>query len=133
MRALSFRILVALGILLLSATAFASNVVVTGTTTFASLDGGPEDADHVVNGVFTVAGDLTVNGSINCNDTGGNSSACAMSFNVAHDLTVNAGGALYAENRSGTGTGGAITMVVGHDLVLHGASTTLAAAIISSN
>jgi hypothetical protein len=133
MRALSLRILIALSVLVFSATAFASNVTVGGTTTFASLDGGPDDADHVVNGVFTVAGDLTVNGSINCNDSGGSTSACAMSFNVAHDLIVNAGGALYAENRSGAGTGGAITLTVGHDLVLHGATATLAAAIISSN
>ncbi|HMC70294.1 MAG TPA: cadherin-like domain-containing protein, partial [Mycobacteriales bacterium] len=110
-----------------------ANVTVTGTTSFASLDGGPDDADHTVNGVFTVNGNLIVNGTINCNDTGGSSSACPMSFNVSGDITINAGGALYAEDRSGTGTGGAITIAAGGNLVMHSATATLPAAIISSN
>jgi hypothetical protein len=110
-----------------------ASVTISGTTTFAALDGGPDDQDHVVNGIFTVNGDLIVNGSITCNDTGGSSSACAMSFNVSHDLIINAGGALYAENRTGSGTGGAITLAVGHDFVMHSASGTSGPAIVSSD
>ena len=133
MRNLSLSVVVLASLLFVPVFAHAANVTVSGTTAFASLDGSADDEDHTVNGVFTVSGDLTVNGSINCNDTGGSSSACAMSFNVGRDFIVNAGGALYAENRTGTGTGGAITLSVGRNLVLHSASGSSAAAIVSSN
>src|SRR5207253_4435455 len=99
MRNLSLSVVVFASLLFVPSLAHAANVTVSGTTTFASLDGSADDEDHAVNGVFTVSGDLTVNGSINCNDTGGSSSACAMSFSVGRDFIVNAGGALYAENR----------------------------------
>jgi hypothetical protein len=135
MRFPALRLFAAFFVLALSlpTVAHAANVTVTGTNAFSALDGSAQDEDHAVNGVFTVSGDLTVNGTINCNDTGGSSSACAMSFSVGRDLTVNAGGALYAENRTGTGTGGAITLAVGRDLALRAASGTSAAAIVSSN
>ena len=120
-------------LLLFAASAFAGNVTVSGTVNFSALDGSVDDEDHAVNGVFTVGGDLIVNGTILCIDDSGRTSACPMSFNVGHDLIVNAGGAIYAENRTGTGTGGAITLAVGHDLILHAASGSSAAAIISSN
>ena len=45
MRSLSIRVLIALSILLVPAFVYA-DVTVSGTTTFASLDGGPDDADH---------------------------------------------------------------------------------------
>src|SRR5258708_10566521 len=84
--------------------ALAANVTVNGTTSFSALDGSVDDADHVVNGVFTVNGDLTVNGTINCNDgVGFPVSPCPMQFNVSGNMTVNAGGALYAEDRIATG------------------------------
>jgi hypothetical protein len=133
MRSLSIRLFAGLLLLVTPVALSAANVTISGSTTFAALDGSADDEDHAVNGVFTVSGDLTVNGAINCNDTGGSSSACAMSFHVGHDLVVNAGGALYAENRSGTGTGGAITVLVGHDFVMHSAAGSSAAGIISSN
>src|SRR3954468_832381 len=104
MRFLSRRILVVVSLLFVPVFAHAANVTVNGTVSFASLDGSLDDADHVSNGVFTVNGDLTVNGTINCNDDGSSASACAMSFNVTHDFIVNAGGALFAENRTGGGT-----------------------------
>jgi hypothetical protein len=133
MRALSLRILVAASLLFVPLFAHAANVTVGGNVSFASLDGSVDDADGVANGVFTVTGDLVVNGTINCNDDAGRVSACAMSFNVGHDFTVNAGGAIYAENRSGGGTGGAITLSVGHDFAMRAPSGTLAGAIISSD
>ena len=132
MRSSFFRLLVSLLVISIPVSVLAHDVTVSGTTTFAALDGSSGDHDGVVNGVFTVSdGDLTIAGVVNCNDSG-SESACAMSFNVSGDLVVAAGGALYAENRSGGGTGGAITLSAGRDLILHGASGGLGAAIVSS-
>ena len=111
----------------------AANVTVNGTVNFSALDGSADDEDHTVNGVFTVSGDLTVNGTILCIDDSGRESACAMSFNVGHDLVINAGGGIFAENRTGTGSGAPITFTVGHDFVMHGPATTLAGAVVSSD
>jgi hypothetical protein len=113
--------------------AFATNVTVNGTTNFSSLDGSVDDQDHLVNGTFTVNGDLIVNGSINCNDDGpGNLSGCAMRFAVTGNVLMNAGSALYAENRIGTGSGGSITINAGGNVTLHGAAGSLSGAVISS-
>lgn len=121
MRSLSVRLLLSFLVLLVSPALLAHDVTLTGTQSFASLDGSSNDHDGTVNGVFTVSdGNLTVNGVVNCNDTSGSGSACAMSFNVSGNLTINSGGALYAENRTGAGTGGAITLTVGGDLALNG-------------
>src|ERR1051326_6919403 len=85
---------VLVAIVAFSAPAFASNVTISGSATFASLDGSAQDDDHTVNGVFTVNGDLTVLGSITCNDasSGAGSSACPMAFNVSGNVTLAAGG-----------------------------------------
>ena len=113
--------------------AFAANVTVNGTTNFSSLDGSVDDQDHVVNGTFTVNGDLIINGSINCNDDGpGNLSGCAMKFDVTGSVIMNAGSALYAENRIGSGSGGSITIDAGGNVTLHGAAGSLPGAVISS-
>src|SRR5436305_4307306 len=120
MRSLSVRVVLSLVVCLAAPALFAHDVTLTGTTSFAALDGSSLDHDGVANGVFTVSdGNLIVNGSINCNDDVA-TSACAMSFNVSGDLVVNSGGAIYAENRTGGGTGGAITLGVGGTLVLNG-------------
>ena len=132
MRSSLIRVLAVLSILLVPAFAFA-NVTINGTANFASLDGGPDDADHLANGVFTVNGDLTVNGTINCNDDGaGANSACAMQFVVSGNLVLNAGSAIFAENRTKAGNGGDITFTVGGDVIIHGPSGSLAGAIVSS-
>jgi len=121
MASLCLRRLLILSLLLISPALFAHDVTLTGTQTFASLDGSASDHDGSANGVFTVSdGNLTVNGVVNCNDDGVGDSACAMAFAVSGNLTINSGGALYAENRSGGGTGGAITMTVGGNLALNG-------------
>jgi len=113
--------------------AFATNVTISGTTNFSSLDGSVDDADHVVNGVFTVNGDLSVNGTINCNDDGpGANSACAMQFAVSGSLFLNPGSAVFAENRTKSGNGGDITFTVGGDALLQGASFSQAGALVSS-
>ena len=131
----SLRVLFAFVLLLLGLAfpAHANDVTVSGTVSFSSLDGGPDDEDHTVNGVFTVSGNLTINGTINCNDDSGSDSACAMRFNVGHDLIINAGGGVFAENRTGTGSGGAISFTVGNNFVMHGASGGLGAAIVSTD
>ncbi|MCU1347583.1 MAG: hypothetical protein JWO56_613, partial [Acidobacteria bacterium] len=131
MRALSLRIFVCVSLLFVPAVLSAANVTVSGTTTFAALDGGADDADHAHNGVFTVNGNLTVNGSITCNDSGGGS-ACPMSFNVSGDVLLNPGSSLYAENRQGNGNGANITLTVGGNLLLKGNSGLTAGALVSS-
>lgn len=120
MRSLSFRLLFSVTALMVVPIAFAHDVTLTGTSSFASLDGSSSDHDGVANGVFTVDdGNLIVNGVVNCNDDT-STNACAMAFNVSGNLTVNAGGAFYAENRSGSGKGAAITLTVGGTLSLNG-------------
>ncbi|HEX8409197.1 MAG TPA: tandem-95 repeat protein [Thermoanaerobaculia bacterium] len=107
---------------LIAVPVLAHDVTISGTNSFASLDGSSSDHDGAANGVFTVNdGNLAVTGIINCNDdTGASDSACSMAFAVSGNMSVNAGGALYAENRSGSGTGGAITLTVGGNLALSG-------------
>ena len=120
MRTHSLRLVSFLFAVLLVPVASAHDVTITGTTTFSSIDGSASDHDGVANGVFTVSdGSLLVNGVVNCNDDS-TVSACAMAFTVSGDMTVGTGGALYAENRSGSGTGGAITLNVGGNLTLSG-------------
>ena len=134
MRSLSVRALLSLFVLLvLTPAVFAHDVTLTGTQSFASLDGSASDHDGTVNGVFTVSdGNLTVNGVVNCNDDGGGDSACPMTFAVSGNLTINSGGALFAENRSGGGTGGAITLTVGGHLALNGNAVVSTASSSSS-
>src|SRR6059058_2206429 len=63
--------------------AMADNVVISGNVTFAALDGSSLDHDGLANGTFTVNdGDLTVLGSINCNDDT-TRDACSMNFAVS--------------------------------------------------
>src|SRR5436305_248515 len=107
MRSLSIRVVLAFSLALVPMYALAANVTISGTTAFAAIDGGVDDEDHVANGVFTVTGNLTVNGTINCNDDGaGANSACPMQFMVGGNLVLNAGSAIFAENRTKAGNGG---------------------------
>jgi hypothetical protein len=133
MRSLSVRVLLSLCLVLGASSALAHDVTISGTTSFAALDGSSLDHDGVANGIFTVNdGNLTINGVVNCNDDGGSDSACAMAFAVSGNMTINSGGALYAENRTGTGSGGAITLTVGGNLVLNGTAIVSAASRSSS-
>jgi len=102
----------------LASPVYADNVTVSGNVTFASLDGSSLDHDGTANGTFTVNdGDLTVLGSINCNDDT-TRDACSMNFAVSGNLTVASGGAIYAENRRGNGGGGNIGFNVGGNVAL---------------
>jgi len=134
MRSLSIRVVLAFALALVPMYASAANVTISGTTTFAAIDGSADDEDHVANGVFTVTGNLTVNGTISCNDDGaGANSACPMQFLVGGNVVLNAGSAIFAENRTKDGNGGDITFTVGGDFLMHGPSGTFAGAIISSS
>src|SRR5687768_1281811 len=133
MRSLSLRYLFLSAVVLLTFPAFAHDVTLTGTQTFASLDGSSADHDGAANGVFTVNdGNLVVNGVVNCNDDGASPNACAMAFAVSGNMIINSGGALYAENRSGGGIGGAITLTVGGALALTGTAIVSSASGTSS-
>ncbi len=120
-------------IVIAGTSAFAANTTVAGKVSFSSLDGSTLDADGVRNGIFTVNGDLLIQGSINCNDDGpGNNGACAIRIKVSGNLSMDPGSAIYAENGEGSGAGGDITITTGGNLLLSGAAAGRAGAIISS-
>jgi VCBS repeat-containing protein len=120
-------------LLLVPAVPATADVTVSGTVNFSSLDGSAQDDDHIVNGVFTVNGNLTIQGSVNCNDSGSASaSACAMKFVVSGDVTMLSGGAIFAENRNGSGNGGNIIVQAGGNFTMQGPSGVLTGAKISS-
>ena len=132
MRSLSSRVLFVFLAAFVTTSAFAHDVTLSGTTSFAAIDGSASDHDGASNGVFTVSdGNLIVNGVVNCNDDT-TVNACAMAFAVSGNMTVNSGGALYAENRSGGGTGGAITLTVGGNLTMNGSAIVSTASQTSS-
>lgn len=111
----------------------AANVTIAGQTNFSSLDGSTLDADGSPNGVFTVHGDLLIQGSVNCNDGGpGNSGACAIRIDVSGNTTLDPGSAIYAENRRGSGAGGDIILTTGGNLTLAGSTSGRPGAVISS-
>src|SRR6266540_4196254 len=133
MRFLSLRLVFCACALVVAPAVYAHDVTISGTTSFAALDGSSLDHDGVANGVFTVSdGNLIVNGVVNCNDDGGSDSACSMAFAVSGNMTINSGGALYAENRTGGGSGGAITLTVGGNLALNGTAIVSTASKSSS-
>src|SRR6185436_9333306 len=99
------RLILALAVVFFAVPLFADNVVISGTQNFSALDGSSLDHDHVVNGVFTVSdGDLTINGTVNCNDFDRPSSGCAMQFVASGNITLS-GASLYEENRIRDGNG----------------------------
>src|SRR4029079_7358807 len=102
--------------------AFASTLTLTGNVQFSSLDGSADDSDPTP-GVFAYNGDLVIDGTVNCNDDSPlptSASACPISIHTPGNLTIDAGGGIFAENRRGAGKGGNVTLTVGGDLVLHG-------------
>ena len=127
MKRLLFAIaLVALALALGAGPALASDQTITGTHTFASLDGSAQDDDGLKNGVFTVTGNLTIAGSITCNDdppADPNADACPIRIDVGGSMTMQAGSAIVAENRVSGGLGGAIDIDVGDTLTMQGGST----------
>jgi methionine-rich copper-binding protein CopC len=115
--------------------ASATTLTVTGTVQFSSLDGSADDSDPAP-GVFAYNGNLVVDGTITCNDDpprASAESACPISIRTTGDLTLDAGSAIYAENRLGTGNGGNITLDVGGNLTLHGPDGSLPGAVVSSS
>jgi Bacterial Ig domain len=131
-----------LGLLLLAGSslalpAAADDVTLTGVSSFASIDGSAQDHDGLANGVFTVDdGNLVIDGTVSCNDDPpkpGYANACPMRFAVSGDMTIEAGGVLSAENRIGGGNGGNITLTIGGNLLLRGATPGLPGALVSGS
>ena len=126
--------LVVLGVWAWCPKAARAATTVAGTVSFADLDGGALDEDPVP-GVFGVAGDLVIEGTIECLDAQplpGTASGCPVVLVVSGDLMIEAGGAIVTENRRGPGSGGDVILQVGGDLVLRGAASGLAGASIST-
>ena len=120
----------------LSGAATADDLLLSGVVAFGELDGSSDDHDGAADGVFTVDdGNLVIAGTVQCSDgppLPGNASACPIRISVSGDLVVEAGGALVAENRIGTGNGANITLEVGGDLSLNGPAGGLPGAVVSS-
>jgi hypothetical protein len=113
---------------------FAADQTIVAPTTFASLDNGGNDADPTV-GVVEINGNLTIaaGGSITCNDDlplPTTASACPINLVVTGNLLIEAGGAIYAENRRNGGAGGDITITVGGNLTMEGPGGGNAGAIV---
>jgi hypothetical protein len=114
----------------------AGDVTINSPTTFASLDGSPDDADGIVDGVFTVGGNLTIatGGSITCNDPAlpTSASACPIKIVVTLDMEIQAGGSIDTENKTAGGKGGDIAMTVGGNFTMRGPSGPDAGALVTS-
>jgi hypothetical protein len=115
---------------------FAADQTIVAPTTFASLDNGGNDADPTV-GVLEINGNLTIaaGGSITCNDDAPlpvTASACPINLVVTGDLLIEAGGAIYAENRRNGGAGGDITITVGGNFTMESPTNGTPGAIVSS-
>ncbi|HKF41953.1 MAG TPA: right-handed parallel beta-helix repeat-containing protein [Thermoanaerobaculia bacterium] len=124
--------------LLAVAGAVRADVVLSGYNSFYVLDAGDGDGQ---NGTYTVNDNLVLDGtaSINCNDNAtdqppgpvaSGASACNIVIVVHGDLTMQAGSAIRAENQSGGGSGGNITITVDGNVLLKGGVP--AGALISS-
>ncbi|HEV7487903.1 MAG TPA: Ig-like domain-containing protein [Thermoanaerobaculia bacterium] len=119
-------------LLLVAAVPAAADVTVGGTVNFSSLDGSAQDDDHTVNGVFTVNGNLTISGIVNCNDSVF-SITCSMKFVSSGNFEMTAGSGLFAEDRIGTGNGGDVTIQAGGNVTLDGPMGILSGAKISTS
>src|SRR5678815_4575095 len=76
---------------------------------------------------LVIPGDLliTSTGSINCSDAGvSTNSASPIDISVGGDMTMRAGSSIRAENLSGGGDGGKISLTVGGNFLMQGTSLT---------
>ena len=96
----------------------ASNVTIAKSVTIESLDGSPMDADRQANGIFTVAGNLTLapGGSIQCGAA--RTAPCSVklavggNFEMSRDSAISSG----RDHRDG----GPIEIAVGGNFTMHG-------------
>jgi VCBS repeat-containing protein len=136
MKTLRVTVQLCLLLCLLPSVASASPVTLTGSMHFSALDGSAQDSDGLANGVFTVSGDLVIDGTIHCNDSSPlpqSSGACPIRISVSGDLTLEAGSGIFAENRRGSGNGGNVRLDVGGDLTLLGPDASLPGAVVSTS
>ena len=116
-----------------------STMTISVLTQFTTLDNGVDDADATP-GIFEPVNDdlvIATGGSINNNDDFAgnipNDSARPIMLHVRGNLTIEAGGGIFAENRNQGGVGGDITIVLGGGLLMEGASQSDPGAVISSS
>ena len=109
-------------------------ITIAGTVHFEDLDGSGLDEDPTP-GTFGVAGDLVIEGTIECLDAKplpGRASGCPVSLVAGGDLVIETGGAIVTENRRGSGSGGDVTLEAGGDLVLRGGNGGLPGALVTT-
>lgn len=113
-----------------------NDLVIDQEYTFKDLDGSVYDSDGMLNGVLTVEGNLTLlnGGSITYNDPSSpiGADAGSISLDICGNIDMQAGSAIYAENRVGGGSGGDITVLADGNLTLRGTSGSTPGSIISS-
>ena len=97
----------------------ASSVTITKAVSIESLDGSPMDADHQANGIFTVAGNLTLTpgGRITCAKVSP-ASSCSVRIAVGGNLEMLHDSAI-SSGRSQE-DGGPIEIAVGGNFRMHG-------------
>jgi hypothetical protein len=103
-----------------------SNVTIAATESFEALDGSPRDADGAANGIFTVAGNLTLapGGRITCGERG----PCAIRLAVGGNLEMMPASAIVSDFRSGAG--GPIEIAVGGSFRMRGSRDPVSRAIL---
>jgi hypothetical protein len=101
------------------------SVTISAPVLFTTLDNGPLDANPAV-GAVQIADDLlmTGTGSITANDPASpaNNSASPIILDVTGGMTMGTGTSIFAENRISGGSGGAIGLTVGKNLLMQSGS-----------
>jgi len=122
------------GVLLLASPHFfhSPNVTIAATESFEALDGSPRDADGSRNGIFTVAGNLTLapGGRITCGESGTASGSCAIRLAVGGNIEMKPASAIVSDVRSGAG--GPIEIAVGGSFRMHGSRGPVSGASLRS-
>src|SRR5688572_19780302 len=106
--------------------AHAADLTINTAQDFSALDGSASDDDAAADGCLTVNGNLTIDtgGQINANDPAAptGDSATAICINVTGNMVMADGSGIFAENRVGEGSGGAITIDVTGNLTINAAT-----------
>lgn len=108
-------------VLLFSSRIFgASNVTIGAAVSIEKLDGSSQDADGSANGIFTVAGNLTVapGGRITCGRASSAAGPCAVRIAVGGNLEMLADSAIVSGKEEGAG--GPIELAVGGNFTMRG-------------
>ncbi|MDP9212076.1 MAG: hypothetical protein M3N59_02255, partial [bacterium] len=114
-----------------------ANYVISAPTLFSTIDGGPDDADGVVNGCFVYSGGdfiVTATGSLLHNDNWSGSVPNSSARDICTNITAGGiliQGAVQAENLTSGGSGGNITMTASGSIELQGGATVSSSRVAS--